>query len=229
MLENRSEIAINVFDTFRGGEAAWLYSQYARVFHALGAAPWLVTRKYQIGYENEEGIASGAYWFWDKLGFRSTDAAIRKLADAERRKIARQKGYRSPRRILKKLCEADIVLSLEGKDPKEYREFPLGAAGLAAGRVIKEVFDGQSDRLDERILTEMQRRFGVNYEGWSADERRGFAQMSLFVLAVQGLEKWPEKERQAILDLCRFKGSACEADYARSFRKNRKFFSELGK
>ena len=229
MLENRSEIAINVFDTFRGGEAAWLYSQYARVFHALGAAPWLVTRKYQIGYENEEGIASGAYWFWDKLGFRSTDAAIRKLADAERRKIARQKGYRSQRRILKKLCEADIVLSLEGKDPKEYREFPLGAAGLAAGRVIKEVFDWQSDRLHERILTEMQRRFGVNYEGWSADERRGFAQMSLFVLAVPGMEKWPEKEKRAVLDLCRFKGSACEADYARSFRKNRKFFSELGK
>jgi hypothetical protein len=229
MLEDRSEIAINVFDTFRGGEAGWLYSQYARVFHALGAAPWLVTRKYQIGYENEEGIASGAYWFYDKLGFRSTVAAVRKLADAERRKIAKQKGYRTPRRILKKLCEADVVLSVEGREAGEYREFPLGTAGLAAGKVIGDVFEGKREGLEGRILEEMRRRFGVSTEGWTARERTGFAQMGLFALAVPGLEKWPPQERQAVLDLCRLKGSACEADYARAFRRNRKLFAELRK
>jgi hypothetical protein len=229
MLEDRSEIAINVFDTFRGGEAGWLYSQYARVFHALGAAPWLVTRKYQIGYENEEGIASGAYWFYDKLGFRSTDAAVRKLADAERRKIAKQKGYRTPRRLLKKLCEADVVLSLEGREAGEYREFPLGQAGLAAGKVIGKMFEGQREELEGRVLEKMRRRFGVSTDGWTTAEKARFAQMSLFALLVPGLEKWPEPERQAVMDLCRLKGSACEGDYARAFRRNRKFFAELRK
>ena len=229
MLEDRSEIAINVFDTFRGGEAGWLYSQYARVFHALGAAPWLVTRKYQIGHENEEGIASGAYWFYDKLGFRSTDAAVRKLADAERRKIAKQKGYRTPRRILKKLCEADVVLSVEGRETGEYREFPLGQAGLAAGKVMANVFEGKREGLEGKILEEMRRRFGVSTEGWTSSEKTRFAQMGLFVLAVPGLEKWPPQERQAMMDLCRRKGSACEADYARAFRRNRRFFAELRK
>jgi hypothetical protein len=229
MLEDRSEIAINVFDTFRGGEAGWLYSQYARVFHALGAAPWLVTRKYQIGHENEEGIASGAYWFYDKLGFRSTDAAVRKLADAERRKIAKQKGYRTPRRMLKKLCEADVVLSLEGREPADYREFPLGHAGLATAKVIGQVFEGKREGLEGRIFEEMRRRYGLSAEGWSADEKTRFAQMSLFVLAVPGSEKWPPQQLQAAMDICRLKGSPCEADYARAFRRNRKFFAELRK
>jgi hypothetical protein len=31
------------------------------------------------------------------------------------------------------------------------------------------------------------------------------------------------------MDLCRLKGSACEADYARAFRRNRRFFAELRK
>jgi hypothetical protein len=227
MLEDRSEIAINVFDTFRGGEAAWLYSQYARVFHAFGAAPWLVTRKYQIGYENEEGLVSGAYWFYDKLGFRSTDAEARKLADAERRKIAKQKGYRTPRRILKKLCESDVVFSLEGREAGEYREFPLGQAGLAAGKVMANLFEGKQAGLEERILEEMRRRLGVSTEGWTMAEKARFAQMSLFVLALPGFEKWPPPEQQAVIELCRLKGSAREGDYARAFRRNRKFFAEL--
>jgi hypothetical protein len=91
------------------------------------------------------------------------------------------------------------------------------------------MFEGMREGLEGRIFDEMRRRFRVSTEGWSASEKTRFAQMGLFVLAVPGLEKWPEKERQAVLDLCRLKGSACEADYARAFRRNRKFFAELRK
>lgn len=227
LMEDRSEIAINVFDTFRGGEAAWLYAQYARVLHALGAAPWLVTRKYQIGFENEEGLVSGAYWFYDKMGFRSIDPDIRKLADAERKKIARQNGYRTPRRILKSLCGADVVLSLEGRNPKEFVEFPLSAAGVSAGKVLPDPGGDSAGGIEDRVLAEMTRRFGVGYEGWSDTEKERFAQTSLFVLAVPETQKWGQEDRRNLLDLCRLKGSSCEADYARAYRKNRRFFAAL--
>lgn len=217
MLEDRSEIAINVFDTFRGGEAAWLYSQYARIFNSVCGARWLVTRKYQIGYENEEGLASGAYWFYDKLGFRSVDAGIRKLADSERKKIAKQKGYRSPRSILKKLCQADIALSLAGQDASEYEEFPLGAAGLAAARAAA-MQTNAADKL-----------FGIDQTGWTQNEKTRFAQMIPFLLICPNFEKWPEADRKMALDLCRLKGSAREADYARLMSKAKRFFAELRK
>jgi hypothetical protein len=227
MLDDRSEIAINVFDTFRGGEAAWLYAQYARVFHALGHADWLVTRRYQIGYENEEGLASGSYWFYDKLGFRSVDAGIRRLADTERRKIAKDRSYRSPRRILKLLCQADVVLSLSGARAASYREFPLAKVGLLASRTIANEFGGKRRGLEKQVLNILRERFGVRAGKWSADERAALAQMSLFVLAIPDLEKFNTHEQAALWSLCRLKGSAHEADYARAMRKATRFFERL--
>ena len=219
MLFDRSEIAINVFDTFRGGEAAWLYAQYARVFYALSGAPWLVTRKYQVGYENEEGLGSGSFWFYDKLGFRSVDGEIRALADAERERVRKEPGYRSPKRILRRLSQADVVLSLDGRDAAEYREFPLGAASLTAARVIRERFGGRRDGLETRILRVLKERLGWQTASFSTHEKAAVAQLGLLALAIEGVEQWPVRERAALLDFCRRKGSVREADYARAFRK----------
>jgi hypothetical protein len=229
MLADRSEIAINVFDTFRGGEAAWLYAQYARIFHALSGAPWLVTRKYQIGCENEEGLASGAYWFYDKLGFRSMDPAIRKLADHERKLIAKRKGYRTPRKVLKKLCEADVVLSLTGEPAERYVEFPLAACGQLASRVIAAQFDGQRAHLQESVLSVLKERFGFRTDGLTVAEKASCAQVGLLLLAVRKFAVWSEAEKSAVFDMARSKGSVREADYVQAFHKNRKFFSELKK
>jgi hypothetical protein len=41
LFADHTEIAINVFDTFRGGEAAWLFSQYIRIMYAISDNPWL--------------------------------------------------------------------------------------------------------------------------------------------------------------------------------------------
>jgi hypothetical protein len=224
MLHDRSEIAINVFDTFRGGEAAWLYAQLARMLNSICHAPWLVTRRYQLGYENDEGLKSGSYWFYDKLGFRSVGPEIRTLADKERALIAKHKGYRSPRRVLKKLSAADAVLSLEGKPAEEYREFPLGPVGLSVTRAIAREFGGDRAELEARILKKVQRQLGLSYQGWSAAEKTAFAQMSLFAL-LQEDSGIPS----SVVELGRLKGSAREADYARSFRKNRRFFEELAR
>jgi len=227
MLADRSEIAINVFDTFRGGEAAWLYSQLARMLNGICHAPWLVTRRYQVGYENDEGLGSGSFWFYDKLGFRSVDPEIRKLADQERAQIAKHKGYRSPRRVLKKLSAADVVLSLKGEPAEAYREFPISDAGLAATRMIAVEFGGDRHDLEHRVLNRLKQQFGISYQGWSAAEKSWFAQMGLFVLAVPDVNHWPTRDKVALFNLCRLKGSPREADYARAFRENRKFFEKL--
>jgi hypothetical protein len=125
----RLEIALNLFDTFRGGEAAWIYASLVRAARHFCPAPWVIARKYQIGYENDEALASGAYWFYDKLGMRSTSALGRKVAEVERKKIAAKKGYRSPISSLKKIADADAVLGLDRQDPALYSEYPLEEVG----------------------------------------------------------------------------------------------------
>jgi hypothetical protein len=227
MLDDRAEIAINVFDTFRGGEAAWLFAQYARISYTISRAPWLVTRKYQVGYENEEGLGSGSFWFYDKLGFRSVDGDIRALADEERTRIRKEPGYRSPKRVLRKLSQADVVMSLDGKAAREYREFPLGAAGLLAARQIAVRLGGERSGLEARVWRVLKERFGWKSTGLTASEKAAVAQMGLLVLALEGVDRWPQRAQHALMEFCRLKGSPRAADFARAFTKQHPFFTAL--
>ncbi len=61
---------------------------------------------YQIGHENEEAIASGAFWFYRKLGFAPESKELWPLLSREEHKIESQPGYRTPPATLRKLAGA---------------------------------------------------------------------------------------------------------------------------
>ncbi|MGH8458006.1 MAG: hypothetical protein ACRESV_01540, partial [Nevskiales bacterium] len=68
---------------------------------------------YQLGKDNEEGIASGAWWFYYKLGFRPRAAQARGIL---RRELARMKArskHRSSARTLRKLAEWPLFFVFE--------------------------------------------------------------------------------------------------------------------
>src|SRR5262249_3707767 len=78
-LYNSAEIAYNVFETFRGAEAGLVYGRVlATVRHLFGVDTFTIY-PYQLGEGNEEAIQSGAWWFYQKMGFRPKDPATRKL------------------------------------------------------------------------------------------------------------------------------------------------------
>ena len=67
----RLESGFNFYYTFREGETAWIYAKTLAILrHLLGVTVFTID-PYQIGYENEEGIESGAFWFYRKFGFRT--------------------------------------------------------------------------------------------------------------------------------------------------------------
>ena len=72
----RMESGFNLYYTFREGETAWLYANILNVMSRLTGVSSFSLDPYQIGFENEEGIQSGAFWFYRKLGFRSTRRSI---------------------------------------------------------------------------------------------------------------------------------------------------------
>ena len=75
-LFERMESGFNLYYSFRDGETAWLYARTLNIFrHLLGVTAFSLD-PYQIGYENEEGIESGAFWFYRKLGFRPNTAGL---------------------------------------------------------------------------------------------------------------------------------------------------------
>ena len=79
-LFRQANTGVNIFDAYRGSEAAFLWTEMLRAFHALFGARRFVVNGYQFGEGNPEAIASGAYWFYYRLGFRPAAAAERKLA-----------------------------------------------------------------------------------------------------------------------------------------------------
>ena len=86
-LFRQANTGINIFDPFRGGEAAFLWVQTLRAFRTLYGSERFVINAYQFGAGNAEAIRSGAFWFYYRLGFRPATAAVRTLAAREAKRM----------------------------------------------------------------------------------------------------------------------------------------------
>jgi hypothetical protein len=103
------EVGFNLYYTFRESETAWLYARLLKIFRErLGAKRFWID-PYQIGHENDEALESGAFWFYRKLGFRSTSREIMKLVENEESKISSTAGYRTPPAILRRIAVAPLI------------------------------------------------------------------------------------------------------------------------
>ena len=88
-------IGVNVFPAFRGGESAWLFTQVLRAYRARFAVRRFVVEPYQYGLGNREGLASGAFWFYWRLGFRPVDPRVLALASDEAARRAADPAHRT--------------------------------------------------------------------------------------------------------------------------------------
>ena len=82
---------VNMFDEYRGSEAAFLWTQVMRVYHALFGCTRFIINAYQFGSENSEALDSGAFWFHYHLGYRPVLPAVRALAQRESIRVRRDK------------------------------------------------------------------------------------------------------------------------------------------
>jgi hypothetical protein len=179
-LFRQANTGINVFDPFRGSEAAFLWIEMLRAFHTLYASRRFVINAYQFGEDNAEAIQSGAFWFYYRLGFRPASLATRKLAAREAQRMAGDRKYRSDARTLRALASGDLHLDLPGFDQADYfDEALLAKAGArAAQRVARE--SAVSRTLAQRnVAVALARDLGVHdFENWPPAERMGFTQLA---------------------------------------------------
>jgi hypothetical protein len=133
-LFERMESGFNLYYTFRDGETAWLYAHILNVMHHFAGVTAFAIDPYQVGHENEEGIESGAFWFYRKLGFRPTMRTVSKLVENEEEKIAKRAGYRTSARTLRKLAESPMIFELEQKRAGEWDRFQVRKIGLRTQR-----------------------------------------------------------------------------------------------
>lgn len=125
-LFERMEAGFNLYYTFREGETAWLYARILKLFREQIGVTCYSVDPYQLGHENEEAIDSGAFWFYRKLGFRSTSPKLAKLIEREEARIASNREYRTPAATLRRLAEAPLLYGCSKEwDRFDLRRLPL--------------------------------------------------------------------------------------------------------
>lgn len=133
-LFERMESGFNLYYTFRDGETAWLYARTLSVMHHFTGVTAFSLDPYQIGYENEEGIESGAFWFYRKLGFRPVQIDALQLALREEEKIRTRKGYRTRAATLRKLAASPMIFELDPSRRGDWDRFQIRRIGFKAQR-----------------------------------------------------------------------------------------------
>lgn len=225
----QANTGINIFDPFRGGEAAFLWVEMLRAFHSIYGVTRFVVNGYQFGEGNSEAIRSGAYWFYYRLGFRPDAAAQRKLAAKEAARLMRKDAPPSEARVLRSLAKGDLVLETPGFDGADaLDEKLLFRASLAAGRRLAGAVGHARAAAEKSLVEEVATALGVSsLKEWTRAERAGFARLAPIALLIRGVETWPAAEKAQIIALMRAKGARAERDFARACAGAPRFFRAL--
>jgi hypothetical protein len=219
-----TEIAYNVFDTYRGAEASTIFAWVVAAAHAVFGATTFSIDPYQLGfYGNSEGLKSGAWWFYYKLGFRPRDAAVKRVLRGELVAMGRDPHHRSDRATLARLAAEHLFFALGSARGVALGALSPGNVGRRVAERLAARFGAERERGVEEAARMAQALLGVrSLAGWSAAERLWWRRWSPLVVALPGLERWSWHERHAVAAVVRAKGGRHESDYVRRFDAHRK-------
>ena len=216
-----SEIAYNVFETFRGGEAAHVFGRLLAACHALFGSETFSIDPYQLGAGNDEGLESGAWWFYYKMGFRPRARNILPLVAREVRRVAADRDYRTSRRTLEQLVRHNVFWSMGSHRDDVMGALRLGSVGLVVSALVSRRF-GSDRELAARVLAdEAAATLGVpGWRRWSRAERAAWERWAPVVAVLPGLRRWPSSDRRALVDMIRAKGGVRESAFVPLFNRH---------
>jgi hypothetical protein len=219
-LFERMEIGFNVYYTFREGESAWIYARVMKIFRQMLGVTAFSIDPYQLGYQNEEGIESGAFWFYRKLGFRPTLARVAKMMKAEERKLAARPSYRTPARILRQLSEGHMLLEIPPAFRSRWDKFQIRNVGLAVQRRMASRFDGDAVKIRRASVESVTRALGVRTKDWTEAELRALDALALVLALIPDLARWTKDEKRDVVCIVRAKAGTAESRYLRLLQRH---------
>lgn len=227
-LYRQANTGLNIFTPFRGSEGAFLWMQMLRAFRTLFGVTRFVVNAVQFGEDNDEAIASGAYWFYWRLGFRPASARVRALAAREAKRLAARPGTRTSARTLRALAVGDLHLDLpDARAAELFRESWLATLSRRATAVLAAEDVRTRHEAERRVAERVAAQLGATMAGWSAAERDAFVRMAPVIALVPGVARWPASEKRALLAMIRAKGGTHERDFALAAAAHPRFFPAL--
>lgn len=216
-LFERLEVSFNIFPAFREGESAFIYARLLRLFHDLLGAWVFSIEPYQFGLHNEEAIASGAFWFYRKLGFRSTDPALERLARREEVRISRTPTPSQPA-LLRRLAGSPLVYEVAGTSPGDWDRFRIG-------RLTEEAGSGAPSEVSIRRLIEKLGLVEAGLRGGPCSS--AFERLAPLLARIPALARWSRIEKETLVRTLAVKGAGSEVAFLRLLQKQKRLREAL--
>lgn len=214
-LFERMESGFNLYYSFRDGETAWLYAQTLNIFRRLLGVTVFTLDPYQIGHENDEGIESGAFWFYRKLGFRSTDPELQKLTQREEEKIRSRTSYRTPAKVLRKLATAPMIFELNGPGG-DWDRFQVRNIGLQVQQRMAREFGGNAERMREASIRKVAELLGIRRRDWESSSTG----LAVLMAQISEIAKWSKEERGLAARIIKAKADRDESQYLKLMQRH---------
>lgn len=213
------DLAFNMFTTFRGREAAVVLGRtMAMLSHTFEASSFTL-EPYQLGDGNEEGIDSGAWWFYYRLGFRPRNRAIRALVSSELKRMERNPSHRSSRVTLAKLAKDYLYLDRPSDQAPHWPR--LAALGSEiAGRHQSNYPTGLGS-LDRIARPMLESAIPAELDAW--------ASWTPVLRQMPGIDHWTQSEKTELIEVVLAKGRGRDSDYLRLFNRHPKLGSALAR
>ena len=220
----RMESGFNLYYTFRDGETAWLYARILRLMRQLLGVTVFSIDPYQVGHENEEGIESGAFWFYRKLGFRPVKRELMKLTDREEKKVANNPGYRTSASTLRRLAAGHMLFELSPSKPAGmWDHFEVRNLGFAVQKEMARRCGGDANAMREQSADKVSRALGINRRVWSPAEAGALNDLGLVLALEPRLDNWTAEQKQLAVRIIRAKAGRDESVYLRLMQKHAAF------
>ncbi len=220
----RMESGFNLYYTFRDGETAWLYARILRLMRQLLGVTVFSIDPYQVGYENEEGIESGAFWFYRKLGFRPVRPELLKLTKAEEAKVKKNPNHRTSAATLRKLAAGHMLFDLlENESRNRWDKFEVRNIGLAVQRRMAREFGGNAEAIRKQSVDFVKRALRITGRSWSESELAALQDLSLVLAMIHDLDEWTPDLKLLATRIIRAKGGRDEALYLKLMQKHAAF------
>ena len=219
-LFERMESGFNFYYSFREGETAWIYARTLSVFSDLLGVTAFSLDPYQIGHENEEGIESGAFWFYRKLGFRPTQSQIEMLTEKEEQKIADRDSYRTSARTLRRLAAGTMIWEFDKARRGDWDRFQVRNIGLKVQRQMAAHFKGDPEKMRQHSLELVGRALGFSLRGWHKAQREALAELTVSLALIPDLNRWTQAEKELLEQILHAKVNGDETSYLRLQQKH---------
>jgi hypothetical protein len=212
-----ADLSYNTFQTFRGGEAAFVFGRTLAAIAWLFGSRSFTLEPYQLGLRNEEAIESGAWWFYYKLGFRPRNPIIARLARQEVQRIKKRPSYRSSKSTLQKLARDYLYFESAGARAPLWPR--LAALGARIARYLATL--GAADRAVRLRLEDAKRLLNAPSIPRTVPEIHAVWENWLpIVWMVPGIERWSRAERINLGKVISAKGGRRDSDYLALFDKH---------